>query len=97
MTRLALATALMLPVVLAACQRTPPPPPAPVMSAAEAACAARAAEVAGVDTATVTVVPTASTKTGATIYTATVGNTAYTCVVEIDQTVSTFEVVEIAG
>ena len=38
--------------------------------------------------------PTTTTKTGATVYTVTVGDTEYTCVVEIDQTtVSTFEVV----
>jgi nitrous oxide reductase accessory protein NosL len=92
-----LAATLMVPVVLAACQRTPPPPPAPVQTAAEAACAARAAEVAGVDAGLVTVVPTASTKTGATIYTASVGDTDYTCVVEFDQTVSTFEVIGVAG
>ena len=44
-----------------------------------------------------TVVPTATTKSGATIYTATVGGMDYTCVVEIDSTISTFEVIEIAG
>jgi hypothetical protein len=97
MQKIGLAAMLLAPVIVAACNREPAPPPAPVMSAGEAACAARAAQVAGVDAATVTVVPTASTKTGATIYTATVGNQDYTCVVELDSTVSTFEVVEVAG
>lgn len=93
-----LAATLLVPLALAACQRTPPPPPpAPILTAAEAACAARAAEVAGVDAALVTVVPTASTKSGATIYTASVGDTDYTCVVEVDQTISTFEVIGVAG
>jgi hypothetical protein len=94
--RVGLAAMLTVPVVLAACQRTPPPPE-PVVNPAEAACAARAAELAGVDAATVDVVPTTSTKTGATVYTATVGDTSYTCVVEADLTISTFEVVEVTG
>jgi hypothetical protein len=97
MTRFALAAALVLPMAIAACNRQPPPPPAPVMSASEAACAAQAAQVAGVDAATVTVVPTATTKSGATIYTASVGGTDYSCVVEVDNTVSSFEMVEVTG
>lgn len=97
MTKLGLAAALLVPVVLAACHKAPPPPPPPVLSPGEAACAARAAELAGVDAGTVVVVPTASTKTGATIYTATVGDTDYTCVVEIDSTISTFEIVTVPG
>ena len=68
-----------------------------MLSPGEAACAAQAAQVAGVDAATVTVVPTATTKTGATIYTATVGDTDYTCVVEVDSSISTFEVVTVPG
>jgi hypothetical protein len=97
MHKIGLAVLLVTPMILGACNRQPPPPPAPVMTASEAACAARAAEIAGVDAATVTVVPTASTKSGATIYTASVNGTSYTCVVEIDNTVSTFEVMEFAG
>jgi len=97
MTRLGFAAMALPFVVLAACQTAPPPEPVAVVSPGEAACAAQAAAVAGVDAATVTVVPTASTKTGATIYTATVGDTDYTCVVEIDSTVSSFEVVTFAG
>jgi hypothetical protein len=92
MTRLGLAAAALPVVVLAACQQPAPEPVAPVVSPGEAACAAAAAQTAGVDPATVTVVPTATTKTGATIYTATVGTTDYTCVVELDSTISTFEV-----
>ena len=97
MQKIGLAAILVAPIILGACNREPPPPPAPVMTAAEAACAARAAEAAGVDAATVVVTPTASTKTGATIYTASVGGASYTCVVEMDSTVSTFEVMEFAG
>jgi hypothetical protein len=82
-------------VVLAACQQPAPEPLPPVQSPGEAACAAQAAQVAGVDAATVTVVPTASTKSGATIYTATVGETDYTCVVELDSTISSFEAVSL--
>ena len=92
MTKLGLAALVAFPIALAACQKEPPPPPAPVQTAGEAACAARAAQLAGVDAATVTVVPTASTKTGATIYTASVNGVDYRCVVEIDSTISTFDV-----
>jgi hypothetical protein len=96
MPRIGLAVAIV-PLVFAACQRAAEPPPAPVASPAEAACAAQAAQLAGVDAATVDVVPTTSTKTGATVYTATVGGTSYTCVVEADLTISSFEVVEVTG
>jgi uncharacterized cupredoxin-like copper-binding protein len=97
MTKLGLAALALPVVVLAACQQPEPAAVAPVMSPGEAACAAQAAQVAGVDAATVTVMPTAATKTGATIYTATVGDTDYTCVVEVDSTISTFEVVTVPG
>lgn len=79
-------------LALAACQKPAPTPPAPVLTPAEAACAAQAASVSGVDVGTVTVVPTSSTKTGATVYTATAGGKDYMCVVEVDQTISTFQV-----
>ena len=94
MTKIEL-VALALPVVvLAACQRPePPPPPTPTQTAGELACAAQAAAAAGVDQGTVTVTPTTSTKSGATVYTVTAGDQQYTCVVEIDQTVSAFEVI----
>jgi hypothetical protein len=97
MTKLGLAALVAIPIALAACNREPPPPPAPVQSPGEAACAARAAQIAGVDPATVTVVPTASTKTGATIYTASVGGTDYRCVVEVDSTISVFEAMGMSG
>ena len=90
MTRFGFAALVAVPIVLAACQREPPPPPPPVLSPGEAACAARAAQLAGVDAATVTVVPTASTKSGATIYTTSVNGVDYRCVVELDTTISTF-------
>ena len=61
------------------------------MSAAEQACADRAATLAGVDPTAVGVVPTATTKSGATIYTASAGGVDYTCVVEVDLTISQFE------
>ena len=95
MTKLGLAGLALPLLVLAACQKEEPVAAAPVLSPGEAACAAQAATVAGVDAATVTVVPVSSTKTGATVYTATVGDTDYTCVVEIDQTISAFEVITV--
>lgn len=92
LTKTGLAAALVLPMVFAACNRTPEPVPValPVMSGAEQACADRAAQISGLGPEAVTVVPTASTKTGATIYAASAGGVDYTCVVEIDMSVSTF-------
>ncbi len=78
-----------LPLLVAACAREPEPEvlfvPGP-----ELACAERAAIASGLDASVVTVTPTASTKTGATIYTATAGDAAYNCVVEVDGTISSF-------
>jgi hypothetical protein len=90
MTRTGYVAVLALPVLMVACQPAPEPEPAPMINPAEAACAAAAAQATGVDAATVTVVPVASTKTGATVYEATVDGMVYTCVVEIDGTVSAF-------
>ena len=88
--------ALALPVVvLAACQQPEPAPVLPTQTAGELACAAQAAAAAGVDQGTVTVVPTSSTKSGATVYIVTAGEQQYTCVVEIDQSVSAFEVIAV--
>ncbi|HVH02988.1 MAG TPA: hypothetical protein VM891_08610 [Amaricoccus sp.] len=95
MTRLGLA-ALALPLAaLAACQKPEPAPVAVTQTAGEAACAAQAAAAAGVDQGTVTVVPSSGTKTGATVYTVTAGSQQFTCVVEIDQSVSAFEVIAV--
>ena len=90
MTRTGLAVALMLPVVLAACQKTPPPPPQPVLTGPEAACAARGAATAGVDVSTVTVTPASSTKTGEPIYSVVANGVGYNCVVGLDGAVQSF-------
>jgi len=78
-----------LPLLVAACAREPEPEVV-VLAGPELACAEQAAIASGLDASVVTVTPTASTKTGATIYTATAGDAAYTCVVEVDGTVSSF-------
>ncbi len=83
--------ALALPLGIAACAKKPEVPPAPIRTAAEEACAAAAATATGLDASVVTVSPTASTKTGGTIYTAQVGDQSFTCVVEPDLSVSTFQ------
>jgi hypothetical protein len=88
--RFALGMALLAPIVVVACQRAPEPEPAPLLSAGEQACIDQAAATAGVDPATVTIAPTASTKAGATIYTVNAGTASFTCVVEVDLTVSEF-------
>lgn len=83
--------ALALPVAIAACApKPPPPPPAPVMTPAEEACSALALQAAGVTEGDVTITPVSATKTGATVYTASFGGVDYNCVVEIDNTISSF-------
>jgi len=77
------------PLVLAACAREPEPEVL-FVAGPEQACAEQAAIASGLDASVVAVTPTASTKTGATIYTATAGDAAYTCVVEVDGAVSSF-------
>ena len=90
MKRLSLLLALGSLAVVAACAKPAPPPP-PVMTGPEAVCAARGATTAGVDVSTVSVVPTASTKAGDTIYTVTANGILYNCVVNPDgTTISTF-------
>ena len=95
MIRMGFAAVLVLPVVIMGCNRTPEPEPqpvmAPMMSGPEQVCADRAAAIAGTGPEAVTVVPTASTKTGAGVYTASVARADYSCVVEPDMTVSAFE------
>ena len=91
MNRAILALMLIAPLAIAACQKPPPPPPAPVLSPAEQACIAAGAQTAGVDPATVSVTPTASTKMGDTIFTVVAGGVAYTCVASPDGAVSSFQ------
>jgi uncharacterized low-complexity protein len=63
-----LAAALLLPIALAACARQEPETVAvPTLSAAEQACVDQAVATTGADPATVTITPTAATKTGDTI------------------------------
>lgn len=83
--------ALALPFGIAACAQQPEVPPAPTRTAAEEACAAAAATATGLDAGVVSVSPTASTKTGGTIYTVTAGDQSFNCVVEADLSVSTFQ------
>lgn len=90
MTRTGLAVALMLPVVLVACQKTPPPPPAPVLTGPEAACAARGASTAGVDVSTVSVTPASATKTGETIYSVVANGVGYNCAVGPEGKIASF-------
>jgi hypothetical protein len=91
MTRFGILAAMALPVVMAACAPKAPPPMEPVMTAAEQACAAQAAAVGGVDVATIVVVPLTSTKSGATVHEVTAGEVRYSCVVELDNSISSFE------
>lgn len=86
------AALLALPLVVAACaQPAAPPAAAPTLTPGEQACAAQAAQAAGVDVATVSVTPTTATKTGGTVYSVTAGAHSFMCVVEADQKVSVFK------
>jgi hypothetical protein len=89
--RFGIAAALALPVVMSGCAPKAPPPMVPVMTAAEQACAAQAAAIGGVDVATIVVVPLTSTKSGATVHEVTAGDVRYSCVVELDNSISSFE------
>jgi hypothetical protein len=91
MTRFGIVAAVVLPVLVAACAPKAPPPMEPVMSAAEQACAAQAAAIGGVDVATIVVVPLTATKSGATVHEVTAGEVRYSCVVELDNSISSFE------
>lgn len=82
--------ALALPVAIAACAPKPAPVPVPVMSPAEEACSALVLQTAGVTEGDVTISPVSSTKTGATLYVASFGGVDYNCVVEVDNTISSF-------
>ena len=91
MTRTGLAVALMLPVVLVACQKTPPPPPAAGADRAGGRPARRAAPRRRASTSsTVTVTPASSTKTGETIYSVVANGVGYNCVVGPDGTIASF-------
>ncbi len=81
---------LVLPMAFAACAKKPEPVMVPALSAPEQACVDRAAATTGADPTAISVTPTASTKTGDTIYTVTANGVAYNCVVGPDMTVSVF-------
>jgi len=85
-----IALALAVPVALAACAPKPEPAPAPVMSPAEEACSALALQAQGLQEGDVTVTPVSSTKTGATLYDVSLNGIGYSCVVEINNTISSF-------
>lgn len=91
MTKWKLLALCALPLGAAACaHKPPPPPPAPVLSAGEQACVNRTIASTGATAGNVSVVPTGATKTGDTIYTTSVGNTDFTCVVNSMGTIASF-------
>ena len=91
-TKLAFGAILALPLVAAGCAREPEPEPTvvAVVPGPEQACAERAAQIPGLDPATLLATPVSSTKTGATVYAVDASGASYTCVVEFDGTVSSF-------
>ncbi|MBB5220734.1 proline racemase [Amaricoccus macauensis] len=80
-----------LPLGIAACgHKEPPPPPAPVLSAAEQACVDRTIASTGATAGNVSIVATGATKTGESIYTTSVGNSDFTCVVDASGAITSF-------
>lgn len=91
MTKWKLFALCALPLAAAACgQKPPPPPPAPVLSAAEQACVDRTIASTGAVAGSVAIVATGATKSGDSIYTTSVGNTDFTCVVGPSGTIASF-------
>lgn len=91
MTKWKLFALCALPLGAAACaQKPPPPPPAPVLSAAEQACVNRTVSTTGAASGNVAIVATGATKSGDSIYTTSVGNTDFTCVVRADGSIGSF-------
>jgi streptogramin lyase len=78
-----------LSLLVAACAREPVPEVL-IVAGPELACAEQAAVATGLDASVITVTPTASTKTGATVYAVNAGGAGFNCVVEVDGTVSSF-------
>lgn len=92
MTKWKLVALCALPLGAAACahKAPPPPPPAPMLSAAEQACVNRTVASTGAASGNVAIVATGATKTGDSIYTTSVGNNDFTCVVRADGTIGSF-------
>jgi hypothetical protein len=91
MTKWKLFALCALPLGAAACgQKPPPPPPAPVLSAAEQACVDRTIASTGATAGNVSIVATGATKSGDSIYTTSVGNTDFTCVVNTGGAIASF-------
>lgn len=91
MTKWKLFALCALPLGAAACShKPPPPPPAPMLSAAEQACVDRTIASTGATAGNVSVVATGATKMGDSIYTTSVGNTDFTCVVNSMGTITSF-------
>jgi hypothetical protein len=91
MTKWKLLALCALPLAIAACgQKAPPPPPAPVLSAAEQACVDRTIASTGATAGNVSIVATGATKAGESIYTTSVGNSDFTCVVSASGAIASF-------
>lgn len=83
---------LALPLAVAACSTQPAKSElSAAMSPGEQSCAAKAAESAGVDPASVKVTHTTSTTNGASVYVAETAGASYMCVIEPDQRMSSFQ------
>lgn len=90
MTKWKLFALCALPLGAAACAHKPPPPPPPVLSAAEQACVDRTIASTGATAGNVAIVATGATKSGDSIYTTSVGNNDFTCVVNASGAIASF-------
>lgn len=83
---------LALPLIAAACtEHAAKTEQTAAMSPGEQACAAQAAQSAGVDPTTVAVTKTTTSTNGASVFVAKTATHSYMCVIEPDQRMSTFE------
>lgn len=83
---------LALPLLAAACtEHAAKTEQTAAMNPGEQACAAQAAQAAGVDPATVAVTKTTTSTNGASVFVAKTATHSYMCVIEPDQRMSTFE------
>lgn len=89
MTRWKLFALCALPLGVAACSHEPPPSET-VLSAAEQACVERTIASTGATAGSVAIAATGATKAGDSIYTTSVGNTDFTCVVDASGAIASF-------
>jgi hypothetical protein len=80
-------------LAIGACAKKAPEPVPVTLTPHEQACVDRATAVTAADPASISIIPTTSTKTGDMVYAVTAGAVTYNCVVAPDNSVSSFSAV----